>query len=59
MDVETNVGKEFLELLDLHFPPGHILHSVMNRSTVKVSYWCLPYMETQVAKQTPRSYSKE
>ena len=37
MDVETNVGKEFLKLIDFHFPPGNILHSVLNRTTVKVS----------------------
>ena len=48
MDVETNVGKEFLKLLDLHFPPGHILRSVMCRSAVKVSYRCLPNMGAQV-----------
>ena len=58
MDVETNVGKEFLELLDLHFPPGHILHSVMNRSTVKVSYRCLPNMGAQVAKQNAKIMKK-
>ena len=33
MDVETNVGKQSLDLLYHHFPPGHILHSVLNRST--------------------------
>ena len=55
MDVETNVGKEFLKLLDLHFPPGHILRSVMCRSAVKVSYRCLPNMGAQVAKQNAKN----
>ena len=35
LDVETNVGKIFLELLDKHFPPDHILRSVMNRIASK------------------------
>ena len=50
MDVATNVGKEFLRLIDLHFPPGHVLHSVINRSTVKIGYRCLPNMGAQISK---------
>ena len=38
LDVSTNVAREVLELVDKHFPPGHVLHSVCNRSTIKVSY---------------------
>ena len=57
MDVATNVGQEFLKLIDTHFPPGHILHSVMNRSSVKVSYRCLPNMGTQVAKHNAKLLS--
>ena len=54
MDVETNVGREFLKLIDFHFPAGHILHSVLNRSTIKVSYRCLPNMGAQVAKHNSK-----
>ena len=57
MDVATNVGQEFLKLIDTHFPPGHILHSTINRSTVKVSYRCLPSMGAQVAKHNARLLS--
>ena len=58
MDVATNVGKEFLTLVDFHFPPGHVLHSVLNRSTVKVSYRCLPNMGAQVAKHNGKLLRK-
>ena len=54
MDVETNVGNKFLKLLDLHFPPGNFLQPVLNRSTVKISYRCLPNMGAQVAKQNSK-----
>ena len=54
MDVATHVGQEFLKLIDKHFPPGHILHSVLNRSTVKVSYRCLPNMGAMVAKHNAK-----
>ena len=58
MDVATNVGKEFLKLIDFHFPPGHILHSVLNRTTVKVSYRCLPNMGAQIAKHNAKTLRK-
>ena len=33
--VQTNVG---LNLLKKHFPASHILHKILNKSTVKISY---------------------
>ena len=36
--VKTNVGAKFLKLIDKHFPKGHILHKVINRNVIKVSY---------------------
>ena len=59
MNVATNVGQEFLKLIDRHFPPGHILHSVINRSTVKISYRCLPNMGAQVAKHNAKILNGE
>ena len=58
MNVATNVGQEFLKLIDEHFPPGHILRSVMNRTTIKVSYRCLPNMGAQVAKHNSKILKK-
>ena len=54
MEVATNVAREFLKLIETYFPPGNILHSVINRSTVKVSYRCLPNMGAQVAKHNSK-----
>ena len=50
LNVATNVGREFLKLIDKHFPPGHPLHSVINRQTVKVGYRCLPNMGAKVRR---------
>ena len=36
--VETNVGAQFLKILDTTIPRGHVLHKLFNRHTVKVSY---------------------
>ena len=49
-----NVAREVLELVDKHFPPGHVLHSVCNRSTIKVSYRSLPNMKSVIAKHNSK-----
>ena len=36
--LKTNIGKEFLKLIDKHFPVNHPLHPIFNRRTIKVSY---------------------
>ena len=59
LNVETNVGKIFLQLLDTHFPPGHILRSVMNRNSVKISYRCLPNMGSYIAKHNSKILRQE
>ena len=46
--VSTNIGKEFLKLLDKHFPPHNKFNKIFNRWTVKVSYSCLPSMKSQI-----------
>ena len=43
--VSTNLGKEFLEILDECFPPSHPLRKILNRNNVKVSYSTTPNME--------------
>ena len=42
VNVATNVGKEFFQLIHKHFPPHHRLHKTINRNCVKMSYSCLP-----------------
>jgi hypothetical protein len=50
VNVKTNVGREFLMLLDKHFPVGHPLNKILNRNTVKISYRCLPNMGRKLAQ---------
>ena len=42
MNVETNIGKTFLNLIVKHFPKTNKFHKIFNRNTVRVSYSCLP-----------------
>ena len=38
--VKTKIGREFLNLIEKHFPPGHKWHSHFNQHTIKLSYSC-------------------
>ena len=44
--VTTNIGKEFLKLIDKHFHPSHTFHQIFNRNTIKISYSCTQNMKT-------------
>jgi hypothetical protein len=47
--VNTNIGREFLSLIDKHFPLQHKLHKIFDRNTLKVSYSCMNYIYITVA----------
>ena len=36
--LRTKFGKQFLKLLNKHFPKGHKLHQIINKNNVKLSY---------------------
>ena len=38
----------------MNFPPGNPLHSICNRSTIKVSYSCLPNMGSIIARHNSK-----
>ena len=40
--VATNVGREFLKILERNFPKNHKYYKIFNKNTVKVSYSCMP-----------------
>lgn len=44
-NVKTNIGKEFLNIIDKCFPTNNKLHKIFNRNTVKISYSCMPNVE--------------
>ena len=46
--VKTNVGAKFLGLVDKHFKDTP-LQKYFNRNTIKVSYCCMPNMETIIS----------
>ena len=46
--LKTNIGKYFFRLLNKHFPPGHKLHNIFNRNTLKLSYSCMPNRKAKI-----------
>ena len=46
MNMRTRIGGTVFYLLSKYFPPGSNYHHVVNKNTVKVSYCCLPNMDT-------------
>ena len=47
--VKTKIGKQFLQILDKTIPKGHILHSALNRHTVKIGYTNMPNLMRKVS----------
>ena len=56
--VKSNVARDFLKLLDKHFPTGNPLHKLFNRNTVKVSYSCMPNVMNIISGHNKRIISK-
>merc|ERR1719232_378849 len=54
MNVATKVGKKFFQILDETIPPGHPLHKVFNRRTVKLSYSTMPNMLKKISVHNSR-----
>ena len=50
LNVATNIGGQFLKLIDQHFPKEHQLRKIFNRNTMKLSYRCMPKLKSKVTK---------
>ena len=52
--VQTNVARDFLKLIDKHFPAASPLHKIFNRNTVKVSYSCMNNVKRVISSHNKR-----
>ena len=46
LKAKTKIGKLFLNLLDKHFSPHNKQHRLFNRINIKISYSCMPNMNS-------------
>ena len=58
-NVSTKIGKEFFDLLRLHFPPHHTLHKLINKRTVSMSYSTMMNMDGIVKAHNKALLRKE
>ena len=57
-NVATDIGKNFFDLLRLHFPPQHPFHRLFNAKTVKLSYSTMMNMDS-IVKATNKKLLKK
>ena len=55
--VSTNVAKQFLNVIDQHFPKSNKLHAIFNRNTVKTSYSCTQNMSSMIESHNKKVIS--
>ena len=48
MNLSTNVGRYFLNLVNKHFLPHHKFSKIFNRNNTKVSYNCMTNMNSRI-----------
>ena len=58
-EVETNIGKEFLKLVEECFPPENPLSKIFNRKSVKVSYSTTPSIEQIIAGKNAKVLNEQ
>ena len=54
VNVETNVGKVFVNLIDKHFPKTIKFRKIFNRNNVKVCYSCSPNFGSMIKSHNDR-----
>ena len=56
--VKTNIGKLFLRLINKHFPSTHKYRKIFNRSTIKISYSCMPNIKSKISTHNKKILNK-
>ena len=59
MEVINNLGKEFFKLLKRNFPATDPLHKIFNKNSIKLSYSCMPNINSIINKSNIMKLSKE
>ena len=50
MNVQTNIGREFLNLVVKHLPKNHRYNNIFNKNNINVSYSCTDNLQTIIKK---------
>ena len=52
--VKTDIGKQFITLLNKHFPPRHKFRKLFNKNNVKLSYSCTKNMSSIISSHNKK-----
>ena len=60
VEVKTNIGKQFLRIIDKHFKEQRKdkLNTIFNRHSVKISYSCMPNLKNVIQSHNAKVLSK-
>jgi hypothetical protein len=56
--VENNIGREFISLIDKHFPSLHKYRKIFNKSNLRLSYSCTSNVKTIISNHNKKILSK-
>ena len=56
-NIKTNIARNFLQLIDKHFPPNNKLYKLFNRYTICISYSCNENMKSFINRHDNRTKS--
>ena len=54
MQVKTNVGRKFIEILEDSFPNRNPLHKIFNRNSVKISYCTMSNLKSYISQHNKK-----
>ena len=58
-NVDFNLGKQFIIMIDKFFPKHHKLHKIFDRNTIKLSYSCMPNMKSIINNHNKKILQKD
>ncbi len=56
--IKSNIARNFLQLIDKHFPNTNPQHKIFNQNTVKVSYTGMPNIKSSMSCHNSQILSK-
>ena len=59
MNVKNDSGKNFLQLIEKHFPRSSKLYKIFNRNTVNVTYSCTPNFQQIIKRYNKKLTSRK
>ena len=59
MNVQTNIGREFLNLVSKHFPKNHRYSKIFNKNNTTVSYSCTDNLATDHNQETQQKNPRD